>query len=120
MSILAPTERELRRQEERRAILERKQLYESRKAENLTPDRAFKLICKRIEWLNQKIDANREAGKGFELFIQEREALIWMMDKVKEMSEKLLEVEEEKQREREDLAKFDPEYYIENGAWPRD
>lgn len=70
---------------------ERKKYLDSRLAENLTPEQAFSAICRRVAYLNEKIEYNKLHGMKFELYIREREAMFWMMDKIKELSEKLLE-----------------------------
>lgn len=69
---------------------ERKKHLDSRLAENLTPEQAFSAICRRVVYLNEKIEHNKQHEMKFELYIREREAMFWMMDKIKELSEKLL------------------------------
>lgn len=69
-------------------------------ANNLTPQRAFHLVNKRINWLNDRIIFNRANRLPYWYFIEEREGLIWLLDKVGELSKKLLEfVEKEKLKE---------------------
>lgn len=66
------------------------QLRDSRLSTNIKPERAFYLITKRIEWLNAKICYNQDNNIPSNHFVEEREAMFWFMDKVKDLSEKLL------------------------------
>ncbi len=66
---------------------------EARLAENLTAEEAFERMWRRVVYLNDKIAWNRANDLKFELYIREREAIFWMLDKIKELSEKLLQVE---------------------------
>jgi hypothetical protein len=85
-----------RRQSER---LQRKQTFAACLAENLRPERAFYLVRKRIEWLNDKIAwALANEQKTFH-YTEEREALLWMLDKIAELSRKLLAVEPQRKEE---------------------
>lgn len=58
---------------------------------NLSPERAFRLVTKRVTWLNDKIAWAQANGHKSALYVEEREALLWMMDKIKELCEKLLD-----------------------------
>lgn len=81
----------LRRKEKYRQLFQEKQKRrESRLSTNLSPERAFYLIAKRVEWLNDKIAWAQANNLKYALYIEEREALLWAVDKIKELSEKLL------------------------------
>lgn len=51
---------------------------------------AFLAVVKRVSWLNDKIAWSQANGKGFHLYVIERESLLLLADKVKELSERLL------------------------------
>jgi hypothetical protein len=85
-----------RRQSER---LRRQQIFEGCLAENLKPERAFYLVRKRVEWLNDKIQWALANGQKTFHYTEEREALLWMLDKIAELSRKLLAVEPQKKEE---------------------
>lgn len=56
----------------------------------ITAGDAFKSITTRVDWLNDKIAWNQANGLKFMFYVRERESLLWMMDKIKELSERLL------------------------------
>jgi hypothetical protein len=58
-------------------------------ADNLTPDRVFIILNKRISWLNDKIAIRKASNLPYFLYLEEREALIWMQDKIHELCLKL-------------------------------
>lgn len=60
----------------------------------------FNSINKRILFLTDKIAWCTVNDKPFNLYLQERESLIWLCDKVKELSSRLLRLlEDEKENE---------------------
>lgn len=59
----------------------------------ITAKDAFKSVIMRVNWLNDKIAWNQANGLKFMFYVHERESLLWMVDKVKELSEKLLSKE---------------------------
>lgn len=62
---------------------------------NLTAARAFFILRKRIEFLNDKVTRRMDAGEPYSLYLEEREAMIWLMDKVNELAgEKIVELYE--------------------------
>lgn len=80
------------REEYTRTSLERQARREARMSSNLSPERAFRLVTKRVAWLNDKIAWAQANGHRSTLYVEEREALLWMMDKIKELCERLLSV----------------------------
>lgn len=86
--------RELDRLDRESYLKQRSEHIASYRAENLTSEEAFFRVTKRIEWLNDKILWCKINDKKHELYDRERESLFWMMDKIKELSEKLLRMEE--------------------------
>lgn len=60
------------------------------KSLNLTMEDAFQAVVKRVSWLNDKIAWSQLNGKGFHLYVIERESLLLLADKVRELSERLL------------------------------
>lgn len=66
------------------------ELIDNRRDYNSNPKRAFWLLNKRVEWLNDKIAIRQANNQSYYHYVDEREALIWLMDKVKELCEKLL------------------------------
>lgn len=92
MSTLSPSKLR-RKQADQKLRAELQARSASRYAEHLSAEDAFSLITRRITWLNNKIDDVRALGRPYDLYLREREALLWMMDKVKELAEKLLRYE---------------------------
>lgn len=75
---------------------------------NLTPARAFFILRKRIEFLNGKIISRMDAGEHYSLYLEEREAMIWLMDKVNELAgEKIIELDELDQTEPDESSEID-------------
>lgn len=85
---------------------EREARSSERLAENLTAEDAFYLIRRRIEYLNDKIDRVRAVGGRYDLYLREREAMFWMLDKIKELAEKLITAEHAIQRQNTRLAEL--------------
>jgi len=80
-----------RRESKRKSERIKRQLYfESIFAENIDPERAFKFVTRRIKWLNEKIAERQDEGRHWTLYLEEREALLWMMDTIQELSRRLL------------------------------
>lgn len=59
----------------------------------LTPEKAFNIVTRRIDWLEDKIAFCQANNLKYDLYIREKEALLWMLDKIKELSQKLLRYE---------------------------
>lgn len=55
---------------------------------------AFIFITRRIQWLDEKAYRCNSQGSPFELYVEEREALLWILDKIKYLSARLLVYEE--------------------------
>lgn len=70
---------------------------------------SFYYAVERIKWLNGKIEQRKRDGLPHFLYMRERDCLFWMMDKVKELSEKLIERDKEIHSLRDQL-----DNYIEN------
>jgi DNA-binding NarL/FixJ family response regulator len=51
--------------------------------------KSFQSLTARVDWLNNKIEQRVLADLPFDLYVEERDAILWMMDKVKELSERL-------------------------------
>lgn len=64
--------------------------FSTYKSMGMTAKDAFRAITQRISWLNDKIAWCQVNDMKFSLYVREREALLWMMDKVKELSSELL------------------------------
>lgn len=58
---------------------------------SMKPEEVFEITLRRVAWLNDKIAWNQANGIKYGLYIRERESLLWLMDKVKELSQKLLD-----------------------------
>src|SRR6478609_2522252 len=55
---------------------------------------AFIFIVRRIRWLDEKAYRCSSQGLPFDLYVEEREALLWILDKIKFLSARLLAYEE--------------------------
>lgn len=73
-------------------LIARRNRNSARYAPNLGPNRAFHLVNRRIDYLNQRIESCRIDGKPASLYVDEREALLWMQDKIAELAGKLLDL----------------------------
>lgn len=56
------------------------------------PSRAFFMINRRILWLSHRIQQCQANGDKYGLYLAEREALIWAVDKIKELSAKMIDL----------------------------
>jgi hypothetical protein len=67
------------------------------------PERAFAMLTKRIEWLNDKIAWAQANDKPNGLYIEEREAVIWAVDKIRDLAKDLVNLSDSNQQLRVEL-----------------
>lgn len=56
----------------------------------VSAEHAFISLVSRVDWLNRKIEDCFQVGKPHDLYVQERDSIIWALDKIKELGEKLI------------------------------
>jgi len=55
---------------------------------------AFRAIISRINWLDDKVQIRNANGQPHDLYIDEREALLWVLDKIASLSRNLVSRDE--------------------------
>lgn len=63
-----------------------------------TPSSAFRSIFCRIKWLDNKIDLCAQNGLPFLMYQQERDGLLWFVEKVIEQARKLVKLGDDSQK----------------------
>lgn len=64
----------------------------------MSAPKAFESMTARVLWLNKKIEESRGSEGRYEFYVRERDAIFWMMDKIRSLSRKLLELEGKSQQ----------------------